>query len=599
MMTPKELFLELLKKDGRPDRILRQYEALNMVMYDPINTYLRGNRVRGSVSRDRWGTVIDFPEDAPGAMPHVTDETKVVKDITRWREYAKAPDLSACVSGDWAACREKARDRDPRGEKLVTGFMGTGIFEQCHFLIPFTDVLTYLYEYPREMHELIDYILQYRLRYVKMLIDGLHPDAILSHDDWGAKDALFFRPEMWREFFKEPYREFYGYIRSRGVITIHHSDSYLVPILDDMAEIGIQVWQGALPENDIPAQLRRLRGSMVLMGGIGAAIDRQDASPEEIHSYVARTLETCCPQGHFIPSITYGVPGAVYPQVDPVIDETIDEYNLALHFPHTAAPRPTRRLRSVPRPASADGPADRNAPADAPASASAPTQPSLGPEDYLREIAGALQEGKKQKVTALTARALDAGVDPRSILSDGLVAGMTAVGEAFSSGRVFVPEMLMAARCMNAATEILKPRLTSGSPEDPGSRPTGTVCLGTVKGDLHDIGKNLVKIMMEGQGLRVVDLGTDVTAEAFVRAAVDHHADIIGCSALLTTSMDEMRKVVKQVRADRRLDNVKILVGGAPVTQEYCDEIGADCYTEDAAAAARAAAAMLSGEESA
>ena len=104
---------------------------------------------------------------------------------------------------------------------------------------------------------------------------------------------------------------------------------------------------------------------------------------------------------------------------------------------------------------------------------------------------------------------------------------------------------------------------------------------------------------MEGQGLHVVDLGTDVPAESFVQAAVDHHADIIGCSALLTTSMDEMRQVVRLVRADHRLDNVKILVGGAPVTQEYCDEIGADCYTEDAASAARAAAVMLSGEESA
>ncbi|SFN84966.1 methyltransferase cognate corrinoid proteins [Eubacterium pyruvativorans] len=596
MMTPKELFLELLKKDGRPDRILRQYEALNMVMYDPINTYLRGNRVRGSVSRDRWGTVIDFPEDAPGAMPHVTEETKVVKDITRWREFAKAPDLSVCAGGDWEACREKARAMDPRGEKLVTGFMGTGIFEQCHFLIPFTDVLTYLYEYPREMHELIDYILQYRLRYVKMLIDGLHPDAILSHDDWGAKDALFFRPEMWREFFKEPYRTFYGYIRSRGVITIHHSDSYLVPILDDMAEIGIQVWQGALPENDIPTQLRRMRGSMVFMGGIGAAVDRQDASPEEIRSYVSRTLETCCPLGHFIPSITYGVPGAVYPQVDPVIDETIEEYNRSPHFPHTTAPLPARRRRSVPLPGAGNVPA---APADAPASEPARGKHALTPEEYLKEIASALREGKKKRVTALTARALDAGVDPRSILSDGLVAGMTAVGEDFSCGRVFVPEMLMAARCMNAATELLKPRLAAGASEDTDNRPAGTVCLGTVKGDLHDIGKNLVKIMMEGQGLHVVDLGTDVPAESFVQAAVDHHADIIGCSALLTTSMDEMRQVVRLVRADHRLDNVKILVGGAPVTQEYCDEIGANCYTEDAASAARAAAVMLSGEESA
>lgn len=125
--------------------------------------------------------------------------------------------------------------------------MGTGIFEQCHFLMGFENALTSLYEHPREMHELIEYITEYRLDYVRRLIDGLQPDVIFSHDDWGTKDALFMRPEMWREFFKEPYRRFYGYIRSRGVITIHHADSYLVPIVDDMAEIGIQVWQGVLP----------------------------------------------------------------------------------------------------------------------------------------------------------------------------------------------------------------------------------------------------------------------------------------------------------------------------------------------------------------
>jgi corrinoid protein of di/trimethylamine methyltransferase len=635
MMTPRENFLELLKRDGRPDRVLDQYEAINLVLYDPINAYLRGNRKRGVTSRDRWGTVIDWPEDAPGAMPHVTDDTKVIKDITHWRDYVHVPDIHANVQTGWEECRAKAHAADPNHEKLLTGFMGTGIFEQCHFLIPFADVLAYLYEYPDEMHDLIETITEYRLQYVKELIDGLHPDAILSHDDWGAKDALFFRPEMWREFFKEPYERFYGYIRSRGVIAIHHADSYLVPILDDMAEIGIQVWQGALPENNIPEVLGHMDGRLVLMGGIGAAIDRADAGEEEIRAYVRNVLNQDCPYGHFIPCITYGVPGTVFPQVDPVIDDEIRKYNEEKHLPRFYH-APVRRQKSpsagrskgenalTGKGSSASGsplsgisasggtvnsvsPAPQGSSASAIAAAAGAGSDAVGTGTAETGAAGsdsaaasskgsltdlisqALQKGRKAKVVSLTKKALDAGVNPEDILNDGLIAGMNAVGEAFSANKVFVPEMIMAARCMVASTDILKPHLV----QDAGAEYKGRVILGTVKGDLHDIGKNLVKIMMEGSGLEVIDLGTDISAEIFVQTAIDKDADMIACSALLTTSMLEMKRVVEE--ADRRgiRDHVKILVGGAPVTQKYCDEIGADGYTDDAAAAARAAVKML------
>ncbi|MGN1382582.1 MAG: cobalamin-dependent protein [Eubacterium sp.] len=628
MMTPRENFLQLLKKDGRPDRVLDQYEAINLVLYDPINAYLRGNRKKGTTSRDRWGTVIDWPEDAPGAMPHVTDDTKVIKDITHWRDYVHVPDIHANVQTGWEECREKARAADPHHEKLLTGFMGTGIFEQCHFLIPFADVLAYLYEYPDEMHDLIETITEYRLQYVRELIDGLHPEAILSHDDWGAKDALFFRPEMWREFFKEPYERFYGYIRSRGVIAIHHSDSYLVPILDDMAEIGIQVWQGALPENNIPEVLGHMDGRLVLMGGIGAAIDRADAREEEIRSYVRRTLNQDCPYGHFIPCITYGVPGTVFPHVDPVIDSEIQNYNEEMHFPRfytapvhrqkspaagsskgqngltgsvssasglsgssasgtsgiSASGRPDAQAISASAASSAAGNSADRLSADGNSAAASSSDNSL--TDLLSQ---ALQKGRKAKVVSLTKKALDAGVAPEDILNKGLIAGMNAVGEAFSANKVFVPEMIMAARCMVASTDILKPHLV----QDAGAEPKGRVILGTVKGDLHDIGKNLVKIMMEGSGLEVIDLGTDISAETFVQTAIEKDADMIACSALLTTSMPEMKRVVEEAGKRGIRDQVKILIGGAPVTQEYCDEIGADGYTDDAAAAARAAVKML------
>ena len=568
MMTPKENFLELLKPNGQPDRQLCQYEALHMCLNDPINTYLRGNRKRGTVSKDRWGTTISFPADAPGPMPVTTDGLAVCPDITHWRETVHAPDIAACTEG-WEACRAAARAACGE-EKLLAGFMGTGIFEQCHFLMGFEDTLTNLYEHPQEMHALIDYITTYRLLYVKLLIDNLQPDVIFSHDDWGTKDALFMKPEMWREFFKEPYRRFYGYIRSRGVIAIHHADSYLVPIVEDMAEIGIQVWQGVLPENDIPALQQKLHGRLVLMGGMGAAIDRADAAPEEIYGYAMDTLRRCCPGGHYIPSITYGLPGAVYPHVDEYIDRAIADYNRALHVPRFDLPSVPRRVRAV-AVRQAAGAAVENG-------------------DVLARLAAALEKGQQKKVLALCREALEQGRTPQEILSGGLIRGMNDLGEAFSANRAFVPEMLMAARCMTAALVELKPLMTGGN-----AKTVGRACIGTVRGDMHDIGKNLVKIMLEGSGVEVIDLGVDVTPEQFVETAKRQRCGVIACSSLLTTTMGEMRRVVTLAREAGIRDQVKIFVGGAPISQSFCDEIGADVYTEDAAAAARAAVSALKG----
>ena len=567
MMTPKENFLELLKPNGQPDRQLCQYEALHMCLNDPINTYLRGNRKRGTVSKDRWGTTISFPADAPGPMPVTTDGLAVCPDITHWRESVHAPDIAACTEG-WETCRAAARAACGE-EKLLAGFMGTGIFEQCHFLMGFEDTLTNLYEHPQEMHALIDYITTYRLLYVKLLIDNLRPDVIFSHDDWGTKDALFMKPEMWREFFKEPYRRFYGYIRSRGVIAIHHADSYLVPIVEDMAEIGIQVWQGVLPENDIPALQQKLHGRLVLMGGMGAAIDRADAAPEEIYGYAMDTLRRCCPGGHYIPSITYGLPGAVYPHVDEYIDRAIADYNRALHVPRFDLPPVPRRVRAV---------AVRQETADA----------AVENGDVLARLAAALEKGQQKKVLALCREALEQGRTPQEILSGGLIRGMNDLGEAFSANRAFVPEMLMAARCMTAALGELKPLMTGGN-----AKTVGWACIGTVRGDMHDIGKNLVKIMLEGSGVEVIDLGVDVTPEQFVETAKRQRCGVIACSSLLTTTMGEMRRVVTLAREAGIRDQVKIFVGGAPISQSFCDEIGADVYTEDAAAAARAAVSAL------
>ena len=202
---------------------------------------------------------------------------------------------------------------------------------------------------------------------------------------------------------------------------------------------------------------------------------------------------------------------------------------------------------------------------------------------YL-EISVNLQKGKAKIVKELVQKAVDDGLPAAQILGEGLLSGMNVIGEKFKNNEVYVPEVLVAARAMNMGMQILKPLLV----ED-GVQSTGKVCIGTVQGDLHDIGKNLVKMMMEGKGLEVVDLGTDVSPETFVNTAVEQNCQIICCSALLTTTMEVMAAVVKAAENAGIRDKVKIMVGGAPVTEEFCNQIGADKYTSDAASAADAA----------
>jgi corrinoid protein of di/trimethylamine methyltransferase len=205
----------------------------------------------------------------------------------------------------------------------------------------------------------------------------------------------------------------------------------------------------------------------------------------------------------------------------------------------------------------------------------------------LNEISENLQKGKSKIVKELVQQAIDEGIKPEEILDKGLLAGMSVVGEKFKNNEVYVPEVLVAARAMNAGAQLLKPLLAAS-----GVVASGKVCIGTVQGDLHDIGKNLVKMMMEGKGLEVVDLGTDVAAETFVQTAIEQNCQVICCSALLTTTMNVMGDVVKAAEAAGVRGKIKIMVGGAPVNEDFCNAIGADCYTTDAASAADAAVAL-------
>ncbi len=198
----------------------------------------------------------------------------------------------------------------------------------------------------------------------------------------------------------------------------------------------------------------------------------------------------------------------------------------------------------------------------------------------LNKITEALITGNAPEVKKLTQEALAAGTGPQTIIQQALIVGMAEVGRRFKANEFYVPEVLIAARAMHAGMDVLKPLLTESDLE-----PLGTIVLGTVQGDLHDIGKNLVSMMMEGAGLAVVDMGTDVQPDAFVQAVKEHKPQLVGMSALLTTTMPAMQKTIEAVQEAGLRDQIKVIVGGAPVTERYAREIGADGYAPDAASA--------------
>ena len=202
----------------------------------------------------------------------------------------------------------------------------------------------------------------------------------------------------------------------------------------------------------------------------------------------------------------------------------------------------------------------------------------------VNQINEMLQKGKAKDVKALVKQALDEGVSAKEILNEGLIAGMMEVGDKFKENKIYVPEVLIAARAMNQGTSILKPYLTKE-----GVEPVGKAVICTVKGDLHDIGKNLVKMMLEGVGIECVDLGVDADGEKVVNAVKESGAKVVCLSALLTTTMVNQKEIIEALKAAGLRDSVKVMVGGAPVTQKFADEIGADAYTADAASAAEVA----------
>lgn len=320
MLTKRQNLLETIK-GGNPDRFVNQFEFMEIIWEAPMVTFCNGP---GSEIKNEWGITFRWPADQIGEFPVHDDEHKVLKDITEWKKYVKAPSVEYPEEA-WIPAIEHANSID-RNDKFVAVAMVPGIFEMTHHLMGMEDALMSLYEEPEALHELIDYLTDYELRYLKQVIDHIHPDALFHHDDWGSQLSSFMSPELFEAFILPAYKKIYGYCKENGIqLIVHHSDSYATNLVPYMIEMGMDIWQGVMNTNNIPELIKQYGGKLSFMGGIHSGlVDFPDWTKEIVEEHVERT---CKENGklYFIPNLTAGGEMSSFPGVYEEVSSAIDE----------------------------------------------------------------------------------------------------------------------------------------------------------------------------------------------------------------------------------------------------------------------------------
>ncbi len=327
MLTARENMIEVIE-GGNPDRFVNQYEAISLLFHpgtfrSPLTP--KGTEVKDAIPNE-WGVYFAFPENTPGAFPVQDDEHLLVKDIENWKEYVKVPDVNF-TDEEWAAAKAMYDAVDGTKSMKAT-FVAPGLFEQCHHMCKIEEVLMAMYECPDELHEMIEMLTEYELKLAEGICEHLHPEAIFHHDDWGSQKSTFMSPEMFEEFFVEPYKRIYGYYHDHGVkYIIHHSDSYAATLVPGMIKMGIDVWQGCFSTNNMPALIEKYGGQIAFMGGIeNGLVDFDGWTPENNEKVIRKTIEECGNK-YFIPCIAQGGPGSVFPGVYQSMWDIIDKIN--------------------------------------------------------------------------------------------------------------------------------------------------------------------------------------------------------------------------------------------------------------------------------
>lgn len=300
-LTPRENVMAVLNRQ-QPDYYGDLMAAVELIP-DPVMM----NELPppdGLEHPDSWGTIYVWKPGAPGPHPRVNETNAVIKDIEHWEEQLKVPDLDHL---DWTLCEQVAASVD-RKEKFVCFMFGGGLFERSHHLMGMETALINYLEYPDEMKALLRVIADYKMKYIRMVAEHAHPDIIFYHDDWGSKQNLFLPPRVWRDIIKPLQKEIADCIHDCGMIYMHHADCICQPIVEDMVEIGVDIWQGTIAQNDIVEIQRVTKGKLPMVGGIdGPKIDIENITEEEIRAEVRRAIDTYVPGGPFFPSIPNGI----------------------------------------------------------------------------------------------------------------------------------------------------------------------------------------------------------------------------------------------------------------------------------------------------
>ena len=324
MLTAKENMREVIR-GGHPDRFVNQYEAVSLLMHPSMMSSSMPQK-GGPEVVNAWGVTMSYPENAPGPFPVHTPEKIVVKDIEDWKNQLRAPALQF-PEELWEKCQQMY-DAVDGTKSYKAAFIAPGLFEQCHNLCSMEEALMNYLLYPDEVHDLIKYLTDWELEVAEGVCSRLHPDAVFHHDDWGSELSSFLRPEVFAEFFLEPYQQIYGYYKSHGCeIVIHHSDSYCANLVPIMIDMGIDVWQGCMKSNDVPALIQQYGGKMTFMGEIdNKQVDFTGWTQADCDKAAVEAMERCGMK-HFIPCITQGGPGSLYPGSYKGLWDAIDNYN--------------------------------------------------------------------------------------------------------------------------------------------------------------------------------------------------------------------------------------------------------------------------------
>ncbi|MBW2428713.1 MAG: cobalamin-dependent protein [Deltaproteobacteria bacterium] len=386
--------------------------------------------------------------------------------------------------------------------------------------------------------------------------------AVLNPDDIAHNTGLLIHPRYLKKYLFPWYKKIGDVCRDKGIGFIFHSDGDCTESMDDLVDCGFHGFNPIQPNcMDIDAVKKKWGHKLCLIGNLNLDSTLTLGTPDDVRAEVYERIRTIGPGGGYMVassnSITDYVP---LENMKALIDATFEFGQYPIQLEEGGVKGKVWKFRAKPK--------------QEVSQAATP----LNIDDYVANLLG----NKAAELIALAQKDIDAGTSATDVVSYGLIPAMTVIGEKFQGGDIYIPEMMLAARAMSAALDHFKDQL-AGKEE----KKLGTVIIGTVKGDLHDIGKNLVTMMLEGQGFSVVDLGVSVGAEQFVAAALENKPNIVALSALLTTTMVEMKNTISALQEAGLRDSVKIVVGGAPVTQTFADQIGADGYGYDSPGAAQ------------